>query len=123
MPAPAPAPAPAHEPTPDNPWGVTAAPADNPPPALPPGPRSVWDAADEPTGAPSATVATTGDARQVWLVAGRSQFSVADKIPPGTYGVVAQFSGSEWINAGKVKLKAGDAIRLHCDSATQRCKR
>ncbi|MEZ4240780.1 MAG: hypothetical protein R3F59_32425 [Myxococcota bacterium] len=109
----------ARSPTPAPPEAAPAWPVPPPSPGKPPVPVPVPD----PVEAPAATgsVAATGSADAVWLERDGARIELGD-VPPGTYGVIAGFKGQAPAPAGRVTVRAGQAVTLSCSADFQMCQ-
>jgi eukaryotic-like serine/threonine-protein kinase len=132
-PLPAPAPAPIAGP-PDAPAPAAPEPPEVAPPEveLPevvevaPAPHPVAGPAPAPApaGAPAETaaVAASGEADEVWLEAADGRRVDLGDVPAGTYRVMAGFKGQAPASAGRVTVRAGEAVTLSCSAAFQICQ-
>jgi len=113
-PAPAPAPAPDPTPAPDPapvPQPQTAPTPDPAPAPVPPSPQ--------PAASGQAVVKLAGDASQVFV--GDAAVKSGAEVAPGTYEVRASFGGAAPVQAGRVRLRAGETVTLNCSSFLYTC--
>jgi hypothetical protein len=102
---------------------VTAPPEPVPVPVrVPPPPTpEVRTPQPPPTVAPATgRVEVSGDALSIALVDGAGTLRAPGDLPPGTYGVLADF-GQGQVPAGTVTVEAHGAVALRCVAAFQRC--
>ena len=80
-----------------------------------------------PLAEPVATVTWDG-ASALWLRAGSGQESPGRLVPgsrqvvPGSYRVLASFDGGAPVDAGTVRLAAGDIVHIHCEQDFFQCR-
>lgn len=69
-----------------------------------------------------ARIRVVGDAKKVMLTARGEYWSSSQRIPPGTYEIVAWFNTPEPLRAGTVTLEAGQKVRIVCHFDRGRCE-
>ncbi len=112
-----PVPAPPVAPPPDEPTGDDEPVRPDPVPA-PPVPTPVAAPPPRPQGG---QVAVTGDATSIQLVSSSGSFG-AGTVPPGTYRVMATFTGAtDAIQAGTVVVRDGQDVTINCNGIMMRC--
>ena len=68
-------------------------------------------------------VRVSGDAKDVWLVAGGDRFLLPASVYPGKYVIHAQFKGAtEPVSAGEIEISTGGTHRIRCDAFLLRCR-
>ena len=78
-------------------------------------------ASPKPAPAPSVgSVVFTGDADEVWLEREGTRVGNGD-LAPGDYAVRARF-GAETVPGGTVRVRAGEALTVHCAAAFKLCR-
>jgi serine/threonine protein kinase len=68
-----------------------------------------------------ATVRTSGDASEVFLVANGVEHR-AGAVPAGSYVIKARFGDRGLVEAGRVELSPGASVTINCDSGFAMCK-
>lgn len=67
------------------------------------------------------TFTATGDARSTYLEASAGRFRAGEAIPTGTYTIFALFSGSRFVDAGRLEITSGGAASIDCIAAFTTC--
>ncbi len=91
------------------------------PPVTPTGTKAATPKETPPAGPAGGSVSVSGDADEVWLEGPTGRVGLG-AVPAGDYKIKARFRGEAAISAGRVTVRAGQAVTLSCSADFQLCK-